>query len=100
MFAYLPDGRTIEQAWQLDCKGYRAFTNNWKDAKGKPPLEGFNPTYEDYKALWQVWAKANPELMRELAVLAVDKDYYLSDVFANTDVSQARALSELLNEGY
>jgi hypothetical protein len=100
LFARLPDGRTIEEAWQLDCKGYRQFTNNWKDAKGKPPLEGFNPTYEDYKGFWATWAKANPELMRELATLAVDKDYYLSDVFANTAVSQARALSELLNEGY
>lgn len=100
MFARLPDGRTIEEAWQLDCKGYRQFTNNWKDAKGKKPLEGFDPTYADYKALWVTWAKVNPELMRELATLAVEKDYYLSDVFANTAVSQARALSEILNGDY
>lgn len=100
MFARLPDGRTIEEAWQLDAKGYRQYTNNWKDAKGKPPLEGFNPTYEQYKGFWVTWARANPELMRELAVKAKDHDLYLSDVFANTPVSQARALSELLNEGY
>jgi hypothetical protein len=38
--------------------------------------------------------------MRELAGRAAENDYYLSDVFASTPVSQARALSELLNEGY
>lgn len=100
MFARLPDGRTIEEAWQLDCKGHRAYSNNWRDGKGKPPLEGFNPTYEDYKALWATWAKANPELMRELATLAQTKDLWLSDCFASTPVSQAHALCDLLNEGY
>lgn len=84
----------------MDCKGYRAFTNNWRDAKSKPPLEGFNPTYDDYKALWATWAKANPELMRELAEASVIRDYCLSDMFASTPISQARALAELLNEGY
>lgn len=97
MFARLPDGRTIEEAWQLDLKGHRAYSNNWRDGKGKPPLEGFDPSYEDYKALWVTWAKANPELMRELATLAQTKENYLSDVFASTAVSQARALSEILN---
>lgn len=100
LFATLPDGRTIEEAWQLDCKGYRAHTNSWRDAKGKRPLEGFNPTYDDYKALWATWAKANPELMRELAEASAIRDYCLSDMFASTNISQARALAELLNEGY
>lgn len=40
LFAKLPDGRTIEEAYQLDIKGYRAITDNWKEAKGKPPLNG------------------------------------------------------------
>lgn len=100
LFAQLPDGRTIEEAWQLDCKGYRVHTDNWRDAKGKPPLEGFNPTYVDYKELWATWAKANPELMRDLAAKSALRDYCLSDMFASTNISQARALAELLNEGY
>ncbi|ABY63294.1 hypothetical protein ST201phi2-1p143 [Pseudomonas phage 201phi2-1] len=100
LFAQLPDGRTIEEAWQLDCKGYRIHTNNWRDAKGKPPLEGFNPTYAAYKELWATWAKANPELMRELATVSALRDHCLSDMFASTNISQARALAELLNEGY
>lgn len=38
--------------------------------------------------------------MNELRQNAKDHDCYLSDVFASTDISQARALSDLLNEGY
>ncbi|AEH03508.1 hypothetical protein AVT69_gp083 [Pseudomonas phage PhiPA3] len=100
LFARLPDGRTIEEAWQLDCKGYRIHSNNWKAGKGKPPLDGYNPKYEDYKDLWRIWAVSNKQLMNELRQNAKDHDYYLSDVFASTDISQARALSDLLNEGY
>ena len=39
----------------------------------------------------------NPSLLKELRELAKTKDNVLSDVFANTDISQARALSEILN---
>lgn len=84
----------------MDLKGYRVHSNNWKDGKGKPPLEGFNPNYEDYKDLWRVWAVHNKPLMQELAERAKEKDCWLSDVFASTEISQARALAELLNEGY
>ncbi|AFO71104.1 hypothetical protein KEN51_CDS0329 [Pseudomonas phage vB_Pae10145-KEN51] len=38
--------------------------------------------------------------MDELRQNAKEHDNYLSDVFASTDISQARALAELLNEGY
>lgn len=98
--ACMSDGRTIEMHYQCDVKGYDIGGTNWRLGKGKPPLEGFNPTYEQYKALWATWAKANPELMRELATLAQTKDSWLSDCFASTPVSQAHALCDLLNEGY
>ena len=39
----------------------------------------------------------NPSLIKELRELAKTKGNVLSDVFANTDISQARALSEILN---
>lgn len=34
----LRDGRTIENAYQLDVKGFRIIGDNWRDAKGHAPL--------------------------------------------------------------
>lgn len=95
----MPDGRCIEIHYQCDVKGYQPGGTDWRMGKGKPALDLSVDLWEAYKQLWRVWAKANPELMRELAKGASENDYYLSDVFASTPVSQARALSELLNEG-
>lgn len=96
--ATLKDGRTIEEAYQLDVKGYRVKGDQWRLGKGKPPLKKMSKAelYEEYKSLWSQWAKENPSLMRELAKKAEGK--VLTDQFASTDISQARALSDLLNE--
>lgn len=51
--------------------------------------------YMGYFPLWQEWAKQNPELIKELREQAKGK--YLTDQFANTRVSQARALADILN---
>lgn len=96
----MPDGRTIEEHYQCDVKGYQPGGTNWRAGKGKPALDPSKDLWVEYKALWATWARSNPELMRELAQKAIEHDYYLSDVFASTPVSQARALAELLNEGY
>ena len=48
-----------------------------------------------YLPLWQEWAKQNPELIAELAEKSKGK--ILTDKFAKTQVSQARALAEILN---
>jgi hypothetical protein len=95
----LPDGRTIEEAYQLDCKGWRSESNDWRYGKGKPPKDTSVDLWAEYKQLWNTWADANPELLQELATTA--KEYHdctLSDMFASTDISQARALAEILNE--
>lgn len=47
-----------------------------------------------YLPLWQEWARQNPDLIAELAEKAAGKT--LTDKFANTNVSQARALSDIL----
>lgn len=52
---------------------------------------------EGYLPLWQEWAKQNPELMQELREKSAGKT--LTDKFASTRVSQARALAEILNSG-
>lgn len=56
--------------------------------------EDFSYT-EGYLPLWQEWARQNPELMDELRAKSAGKT--LTDQFANTRVSQARALADILN---
>lgn len=56
-----------------------------------------NETYKKgYKPLWDAWAKQNPELIDELAVNSAGR--VLNDKFATTNVSQARALTDILLE--
>lgn len=98
--ARLADGRTIEQAYQLDVKGFRAVTQDWRDAKGKPPLANLTreELWEAYLQLWRDWASQRPDLLLTLSVLADGKP--LTDKFATTPISQARALAQILNEKY
>ena len=63
--------------------------------KTKEDREDFSYT-EGYLPLWQEWARQNPELIEELREKAKGK--VLTDMFANTRVSQARALADILNE--
>jgi hypothetical protein len=68
---------------------HKEFITNYKDS-----AEDFSYT-EGYLPLWQEWAKQNPELIEELRTKAAGKT--LTDQFANTRVSQARALADILN---
>ena len=99
LFAVLPDGRTIEEAYQLDVKGYRKHSPNWRYGKGLPSiLTPKEKLPEAYLALWREWASANPGLMDELDELAGYCGAILTDQFATSPVNQAWALSTLLNE--
>ena len=74
------------------------FSKEWVDT-GKFNLsdeakEDFSYT-EGYLPLWQEWAKQNPELIEELREKSKGK--VLTDKFADTRVSQARALADILN---
>ena len=62
--------------------------------QSKEAMEDFSYR-EGYLPLWQEWARQNPELMEELRENAKGKT--LTDRFANTSVSQARALADILN---
>lgn len=69
--------------------------NEYFFEKGKhETFEDFS-YYEGYLPLWQEWARQNPELIDELRTKAKGKT--LTDQFANTRVSQARALVDILN---
>lgn len=98
LFAVMPDGRTIEQHYQCDVKGYQPGGRDWRLGKGKPPMDRSKDLWSEYLALWETWAMVNPDLMNELAAAATQKNRVLSDMFATTPVNQARALAELLNQ--
>ena len=97
-YARLSDGRSIEEAYQLDVKGYRKFGNNPMLGKGKPPLNKNVDTWKMYLDLWRKWAEENPRLIDELSKLAKPYGNILSDRFASTPINQARALACILNE--
>jgi len=98
LYAKLKDGRTIEEAYQLDIKGYRIKGDNWKLGKGKRPLRNITKEqqWNEYKDLWKKYLIENSNLLEELKEKTKGK--ILTDKFATTNVSQARALSEILNE--
>lgn len=69
--------------------------NEYFFEKGKhETFEDFS-YYEGYLPLWQEWAKQNPALISELKAKSAGKT--LTDKFAKTKVSQARALTDILN---
>lgn len=95
LYARLKDGRSIEEAYQLDVKGYRAHGNDWRLGKGKPPLHNVD-LWPAYKSLWATWVNENPAIFDDLARKA--QNSILTDKFASSPISQARALAELLSE--
>lgn len=96
--AILPDGRSIEMHYQCDVKGYQPGGRNWKLGKGKPPLNPNIDLWEEYYALWKTWAFLNKALIEELLEIVKEYDGMLADVFATTEINQARALASVLNE--
>jgi len=96
--AVMPDGRTIEEHYQCDVKGYDVGGQQWRLGKGKPPLDPTRDMWTEYLALWRAWAKVNPDLIEELRGRAAAHNCILSDCFASTPVNQARALAQILNE--
>ena len=95
--ARLKDGRTIEEAYQLDIKGYRSKGDNWRLGKGKPPLNDLTKeqSYDAYKGLWATWLEEYPDLASELKEILYGHE--LTDKFAKTNINQATALTELLS---
>ena len=94
-------GKTIEDVYQSVIKKSGKGQAPAKDSKlyneslkTKEDREDFSYT-EGYLPLWQEWARQNPELIEELREKAKGK--VLTDMFANTRVSQARALADILN---
>lgn len=102
LFAKMSDGRTIEQWYQCDIKGYDVGGLDWRLGKGKPSLIDWHgdQQWELYLSVWRLWAVQNSPLMYELKVNAQDRDYTLRDRFATSNINQARALATILNEWF
>jgi ribonuclease HI len=98
--ALMEDGRTLEQHYQCDVKGYDVGGTNWKLGKGKPPLDTTQKMFPLYLNLWKRWCNIgdNYSSLLELKDLAANNDFYLRDSFATSPVNQAHALSVILND--
>ena len=95
-------GMTIEDVYQFVIKKSKKGQAPSKDSKlyneslkTNEDRENFSYT-KGYLPLWQEWARQHPELINELRIKAKGK--VLTDQFANTRVSQARALADILND--
>lgn len=100
LFGHDVGGRTIESVYQHGVKqGDWNTDNNSKTGvpKDKTIITGNteDASYEQgYLQLWKEWARQNPELIQELKEKATGK--VITDKFASTRVSQARALSDII----
>lgn len=106
LYAILKDGRSIEEAYQLDVKGYReiAEKQGYKrgdkiPGKGKTFITSMTEEegYQAYKNLWETYLKENPELA-EVLIKQINAGSILTDTFARTVNNQARALAEITKE--
>lgn len=94
--ARLADGRTVEEHYQCDVKGYDPGGTNWRLGKGKKPLRECD-LWAEYVRLWLRWAVVHHAEIGELRRLAAVHGGVLTDRFAATDVNQAHALAFILN---
>ena len=99
-YAKLKDGRSIEEHYQCDIKGYDIGGRNWRLGKGKPPLDTSKNLFAAYVKLWQEYFDLHPELFKEIAELAKANNYQLNDLFATTPINQANAIAYLLNNSH
>lgn len=93
--ARLAGGRTIEEVYQCDTKGYQPGGRDWRLGKGKPPLHTVD-LWAEYLGLWRQWAAQNPDLIEDLRRRSAGR--VLTDRFASSPISQARALAQILVE--
>lgn len=100
--ARLKDGRSIEEHYQCDIKGYDLSGTNWRLGKGKPPLDksiSKKQLFDSYKALWKECSNDHQNLLDELYQV-IGPNGILRDSFATTEINQANVLAQILNEKF
>ena len=101
IFGHDVSDRTIESIYQHGVKQNDWITDNNSKTGAPKSNEIIKGNTEDdsyrngYLPLWQEWARQNPGLIDELKNLSEGKT--LTDKFAASRVSQARALADILN---
>lgn len=102
LFGHDVGGRTIESVYQNGVKQGQWHVSVGNQKTGAPTSKEIikgntedDSYYQGYLPLWQEWARQNPQLIEELRQKAQGK--VLTDMFASTAVSQARALADVLN---
>ena len=97
-YACLNDGLSIEHHFQYFIKGYPSI----EGGKRNPPLREMpmEETYYLYKELWRKYLDSKPWLWTELKVNVEKCNYIVSDMFGTSEINQARALCDLLNERF
>lgn len=99
-YARLEDGRTIEQHYQCDLKGYDPGGTNWRLGKGKPPLTSwpYETHFSLYTALWRRYLAMHPELLNFLCEQA-KTGYVFTDAFSSPGrMDQAKSLTFIVDE--
>lgn len=71
------------------------FSEEWAKAGILMPISR-ETQWKEYKALWERYLDENPDLEADLIRKSLGKE--LTDMFASSDINQARALAELLTE--
>lgn len=98
-YATLADGRSIEEHYQCDLKGFNPGGSNWRAWKGREcRTKSREQLWQEYLGLWRTWAAAHPELMRTLRREVMEAGGLLTDQYASSEINQARALSMILND--
>lgn len=90
--------KSIEDIYQIDIKGGEKIGPGRYSKKG-PGYDGplsYDELYAQYKQLWREWFNENPQRLQEIAQLTEGK--MITDQFARSDISQARAIFEILEE--
>ena len=93
LYAKLEDGRSIEEHYQVDVKGYKT----WRDGKGKPPKDKSKNLQEEYTKLWKRYFDINPDKY-EFIKEKVNNGVKLTDQFATKNgVNQADTIMQIVN---
>lgn len=94
----------MRKVFELTIKHGGEINTDWREGKGKDPINkkyvkewvvDRTLLYKDYCDLWYRWIMENPHLLVELAMKSNGK--ILTDRFASTEINQARALTDIMN---
>lgn len=97
-YARLEDGRSIEEHYQCDVKGYDPGGTNWKKGKGRPALNPAVDLPTEYRWLWLKYFRLHPALAEEIK--KISETYVLVDKFSRGPVDQASAIMWLIRNNH